>query len=46
MTVARKTESNVQQAVPFFLVQDMERSVRFLRRRPWIRDDEGVERRG
>ena len=29
MTVAKRAESNVQQAVPFFLVHDMERSVRF-----------------
>ena len=29
MTVARSTGSNVQQAVPFFWVHDMERSVRF-----------------
>jgi len=29
MTVAKRAEANVQQAVPFFWVQDMERSVRF-----------------
>ena len=29
MTVANSTEANVQQAVPFFWVEDMERSVRF-----------------
>ena len=29
MTVAKTAESNVQQAVPFFWVTDMERSVRF-----------------
>ena len=29
MTVEKRTESNVQQAVPFFWVNDLERSVRF-----------------
>jgi catechol 2,3-dioxygenase-like lactoylglutathione lyase family enzyme len=29
MTVAKRAESNVQQAVPFFWVHDIERSVRF-----------------
>ena len=53
MTVATKTESNVQQAVPFFWVRDIDESLRFYidglgftKTIEWVDDGKGPRQQG
>ncbi len=45
MSVEKKTEANVKQAVPFFGVSNMEESLRFYVEGLGFRDDQEMDRR-